>query len=216
MTPGFGPRRAVWIDTTQMETAAPLSTAELRAYETLDSAYRSLCAMLYNYAPLSGHPGGSISSGRFVASLLFDTMGYDLSDPHRDDADIISYAAGHKALGLYSMWALRNEIARIAAPELLAASPANQLRLEDLLGFRRNPTNPTPIFRAQGSKALDGHPTPATPFIKGGVTDLLWFLNNNKPDAPSLTGSGWYPGKYIKLFIIKILSLLNCYHGVST
>ena len=58
-------------------------------------------------------------------------------------------------------------------------------------------------------------PAPATPFIKGGVTDLLWFLNNNKPDAPSLHGSGWYPGKYIKLFVIKILSLLHCYKGVS-
>ncbi|MGZ5442896.1 MAG: hypothetical protein ACXW5U_01855 [Thermoanaerobaculia bacterium] len=163
MTPKFGPRRAVWIDSADEST--PLTPQELQAFETLDSAYRSLCAMLFNYAPLSGHPGGSISSGRFVASLLFDAMAYDLSDPARDDADVISYAAGHKALGLYSMWALRNEIARIAAPELLP-DVARQLRLEDLLGFRRNPTNATPLFVAQGAKALDGHPTPATPFIR--------------------------------------------------
>jgi transketolase len=64
---------------------------------------------MYNYAPLSGHPGGSISSGRFVQRLLFDVMDYDLSHPQRRDADIISYAAGHKALGLYAIWALRNE-----------------------------------------------------------------------------------------------------------
>ena len=48
---------------------------------------------------MSGHPGGSISSGRFVARLLFDVMDYDLSRSAATDADIISYAAGHKALG---------------------------------------------------------------------------------------------------------------------
>ncbi|MFZ2491368.1 MAG: hypothetical protein WA208_07770, partial [Thermoanaerobaculia bacterium] len=165
MKPTFGPRRAVWIDTTG-ESAAPLSAAELQAFETFDTAYRGLCAMLYNYAPMSGHPGGSISSGRFVAALAFDAMSYDLTNLDRDDADVMSYAAGHKALGLYVMWALRNEIARIARPSLLASDPRHQLRLEDLLGFRRNPTNETPLFRAFRSKALDGHPTPATPGIR--------------------------------------------------
>ncbi len=158
----FGPRRA----TVTRAPAEPLPARELQAFETLDAAYRSLCAMLYNYAPMSGHPGGSISSGRFIAALLFDAMAYDLARPSRDDADVLSFAAGHKALGLYAMWALRNEIARIAAPELLAGDVANQLRLEDLLGFRRNPTNATPLFQEFGSKALDGHPTPATPFVR--------------------------------------------------
>lgn len=159
----FGTRRAVVCSVPDHE---PLTPRELAAFETLDAAYRSLCAMLYNYAPMSGHPGGSISSGRFVAALLFDAMAYDLSRPEREDADVLSYAAGHKALGLYAMWALRNEIARLAAPELLPQDAAKQLRLEDLLGFRRNPTNATPLFRAFGSKALDGHPTPATPFVR--------------------------------------------------
>ncbi|HUP62964.1 MAG TPA: hypothetical protein VNA69_21405 [Thermoanaerobaculia bacterium] len=158
-------RRAISIDL-RTDDAAPLRPEEERAFETLDTAYRALCAMLYNYAPMSGHPGGSISSGRFVAALLFDAMAYDLANPAREDADVISYAAGHKALGLYSMWALRNEIARIAAPELLPSSIDDQLRLEDLLGFRRNPTNDTPLFRDLRSKALDGHPTPATPFVR--------------------------------------------------
>lgn len=160
----FGARRAVWIDLAT-DINSRLNEHELQAFETLDAAYRSLCAMLYNYAPLSGHPGGSISSGRFIATLLFDAMAYDLSAPKRDDADVLSYAAGHKALGLYAMYALRNEIARIAAPELLPGDE-EQLRLEDLLGFRRNPIHATPHFRALNAKALDGHPTPATPFVR--------------------------------------------------
>ena len=88
------------------------------------------------------------------------------ADPDRDDADILSFAAGHKAMGLYAMWALRDEIARLAAPELLPDDPRHRLRLEDLLGFRRNPTTATPLFAAQHAKALDGHPTPATPFVR--------------------------------------------------
>src|SRR5437763_10532403 len=146
-----------------METL--MNEAEVLAFDHLDAIYRSLCAMLYNYAPLSGHPGGSISSGRFVSALLFDAMDYDFTNPSREDADSIVYAAGHKALGLYAMWALRNEIIRIGRPELLPPA-GKQLRLEDLLGFRRNPRQATPLFRKFGSRALDGHPTPATPFVR--------------------------------------------------
>jgi transketolase len=79
-------------------------------------------------------------------------------------ADIISYAAGHKALGLYAMWALRNEVVRQTHPELLP-EVIQQLRLEDLLGFRKNPITKTPLFLKYGAKPLDGHPTPETPFI---------------------------------------------------
>ena len=140
----------------------PLSPRELVALEKLDLAYRTLCAMLYNYAPLSGHPGGSISAGRIMSTLFFGTMDYDALDPERDDADVLSLAAGHKALGLYAMSALRSEILRISGAPL---DGRRDLRLEDLLGFRRNPTNPTPLFRVLGAKALDGHPTPATPFV---------------------------------------------------
>ncbi len=164
----FGPRRGVHIDVRDLiqKNGAPLDAATVEAFESFDQVYRSLVAAMFNYVPLSGHPGGSISSGRFVQALLFGQLEYDLADPDRSDADIISYAAGHKALGLYGLWALRNEIARIAAPELLAKSEAKQLRLEDLLGFRRNPVNGTPLFKKFNAKALDGHPTPGTPFIK--------------------------------------------------
>jgi len=163
--PLFGARRGQWIDIGE-EPSSPLSAQEIEAFEALDLIYRSVCAMVYNYVPTSGHPGGSISSGRFVSALLFDAMDYDFSRPLSEEADIISYAAGHKALGLYTMWALRNEMMRRHAPQLLPADPALQLRLEDLLGFRRNPAGPAPFATAFKSKALDGHPTPATPFVR--------------------------------------------------
>jgi transketolase len=164
----LGDRRATFLDVGGMmpEQRSPLPPAELDAFADFDRIYRSLCAILFNYVPTSGHPGGSISSGRFVASLLFDSLDYDFSDPERPDADVVSYAAGHKALGLYAMWALRNEIARIGAPELLPTRKRLQLRLEDLLGFRRNPVTETRLFRSHEAKALDGHPTPATPFVR--------------------------------------------------
>lgn len=144
----------------------PLSNEVLEVLETFDIIYRSLCAALYNYAPLSGHPGGSVSSGRIVSGILYHTLNYDFSNPDRRDADIISYSAGHKALGLYAHWALRDEIIRIAAPQLLPNNIKYRLRLEDLLGFRRNPVQNTPLFKKFNSKALDGHPSPATPYIR--------------------------------------------------
>ena len=144
----FQSRRGTYINISE-EIAKGLKVTderEIKHLEKLDLIYRSLCALLYNYVPTSGHPGGSISSGRFVSSLLFNTMNYDMSDPDRIDADIISYAAGHKALGLYGMWALRNEVARITG-NLLPKDEKCQLRLEDLLGFRRNPLTATPLFK---------------------------------------------------------------------
>jgi transketolase len=164
----LGKRRGIYIDISKemSEGQGPLSQEDLNCMETLDLIYRSLCALLYNYVPQSGHPGGSISSGRIVASLIFDGMDYDVSKPHRENADIISYSAGHKTMGLYALWALRNEVTRIGAPELLAKDERDQLRLEDLLGFRRNPVTKTPLFLKHHAKALDGHPTPATPFLR--------------------------------------------------
>ncbi len=160
----LGRRRGIYIAITEEEK--PLSPEQLSLFEAYDLIYRSLCALLFNYVPTSGHPGGSISSGRIVAGILYDAMDYDFSNPDRKEADIISYAAGHKALGLYAMWALRNEAIRIGAPELLPRERRLQLRMEDLLGFRRNPATETPLFKKYRSKPLDGHPTPATPFLR--------------------------------------------------
>jgi transketolase len=163
----FGPRRGRMLGASDaMGGAPPVSPETLAHFEALDLVYRSLVALLYNYVPTSGHPGGSISSGRFAQMLLYETLDYDPSRPDRDDADIVSYAAGHKAMGLYALWALRDEILRIGAPELLPAEERYRLRLEDLLGFRKNPTTRTPLFLHLRAKALDGHPTPATPFVR--------------------------------------------------
>ena len=141
-----------------------LPAGENKSLEFLDLCYRTLCAVMFNHAS-SGHPGGSVSSGRFVASLLFRQMNYDISNPMDRTADIISYAAGHKALGLYAMWACRNEVVRLVAPGQLPKDLRQQLRLEDLLGFRKNPITKTPLYQEFNAKPLDGHPTPQTPFV---------------------------------------------------
>ena len=162
----FESRRAAYWDVSEAGESTVLGPADAGSFDELDLIYRSLCAILFNYVPGSGHPGGSISSGRFVSGLLFDALDYDFSQPDRQDADVISYSAGHKAMGLYAFWALRDEIVRIGAPELLPGELRYRLRLEDLLGFRRNPTTGTPLFTRFGVRALDGHPTPATPFVR--------------------------------------------------
>ena len=160
----FGPRRAVWIDVRESDTD-DLDESSLEHFTFFDLVYRSLCSVLYNFAQ-SGHPGGSISSGRIVECLFFDVMDYDIGDPNRTDADVLVYAAGHKALGLYALLALRDEVVRIGEPSALPNNRRLRLRLEDLLGFRRNPTHEGPLFRQFRAKPLDGHPTPATPFVK--------------------------------------------------
>ncbi|MBF0300407.1 MAG: hypothetical protein HQK51_16940, partial [Oligoflexia bacterium] len=71
----------------------------IKALTDFDIMYRATCGILFNYVPKSGHPGGSISSGHFVQSLLFHSMNYDFKNPDAKDADLISYAAGHKAMG---------------------------------------------------------------------------------------------------------------------
>jgi len=145
------------------EAGLALPAKDSDSLEFYDLIYRTLCAVMFNHAS-SGHPGGSISSGRIVEELIFNQMNYDISNPMDRTADIISYAAGHKALGLYAMWALRNEVVKQTHPELLP-EVRQQMRLEDLLGFRKNPITRTPLFLEFGVKPLDGHPTPETPFV---------------------------------------------------
>lgn len=121
-------------------------------------------SMLYNFAQ-SGHPGGSISASRaIIGAFLVDRTAYDIRHPWNRDADIFSMAAGHKAMGWYSLNALLNEAVRQARPELLSSDPNSSMRLEDLLGFRKNPSVVTPLRKKFDSKCLDGHATPATPF----------------------------------------------------
>lgn len=166
-TPTSSAKRSQYVNITDFlqNEKYRLPETEKAQLEKLDAAYRALVAVLYNFVPTSGHPGGSISSGRIVESLLYKIMAYELAAPRRKDADILSYAAGHKALGLYALWALRNECVRIAQPALLAEQEKDQLRLEDLLGFRHNKAQGTPLFKKFHSKPLGGHPEPLVPFV---------------------------------------------------
>lgn len=161
----FGPRRSVYVDHTALEAPA-IPENLLKHMEDLDLVYRTLCGILYNFVPTSGHPGGSISSGRIVESLLYNTMTYNICNPDEPAADILSYSAGHKAMGLYAMWAIRDEIFRQYDEKRLPTDIRKRLRLEDLLGFRRNTTQNTPLFKKHQAKALDGHPSPAVPFVR--------------------------------------------------
>jgi transketolase len=164
----LGARRGTYCDVTEElgRGKPPVSANRIELLNGFDLIYRSLCALLFNYVPASGHPGGSISAGRFMAGLLLGSMDYDISRPKREDADVISLGAGHKTMGLYSLLAMRSEALRIAAPRLLPKDERFQIRLEDLLGFRRNPIAGTPLLKKFRAKVLDGHPTPATPFVR--------------------------------------------------
>lgn len=201
---GFAARRGKYYDVNDiLKSGLPLKDKEAENFEKLDVIYRTLCAVLFNFVPTSGHPGGSISSGRFVSSILYNILDFDIKDPFRDDSDLIVYAAGHKALGLYAMYALRNELVRAYKPELLPDEKF-QMRLEDLLGFRRNPENELPLFHKYNAKALDGHPTPATPHVKiatgaSGVGDTAAFglalgaidyFGENAPQIHVIEGEG--------------------------
>ena len=44
----------------------PVEVENLEVWEAMDAAYRALCAIMFNFVPGSGHPGGSISAGRAV------------------------------------------------------------------------------------------------------------------------------------------------------
>jgi transketolase len=210
----MSPRRAKYynIEEVLKENDFEIEDKTLASLEKIDAAYRGLCAILYNFVPRSGHPGGSISSGRIVESLIYQTMDYNFNDPDALENDYICYAAGHKAMGLYAMWALRNECIRIAKPELLPAENY-QLRLEDLLGFRRNPVTDTPLYKKFKAKPLDGHPTPLTPFIKlatgasgvgftaavGTAFGALDTFGENAPFCHIIEGEGGMtPGRVIE------------------
>ncbi|MBE2216566.1 MAG: hypothetical protein IAE90_00085, partial [Ignavibacteria bacterium] len=201
---GFAARRGKYYDVNDiLKSGKPLNENEVKLFEKLDVIYRTLCAIMFNFVPTSGHPGGSISSGRFVSSILYNVLDFDIKDPFKDESDLVVYGAGHKALGLYAMWALRNEVVRAFDPNALPDEKF-QMRLEDLLGFRRNPVNTLPLFKKFNSKALDGHPTPATPHVKiatgaSGVGDTAAFglalgaidyFGENAPQVHVIEGEG--------------------------
>lgn len=201
---GFANRRGKYYELKDiMKTGSPIDDDTAGLFERLDTLYRTLCAVLFNFVPTSGHPGGSISSGRFVSSILYNNLDFNIAKPFADENDLVVYAAGHKALGLYAMWALRNEVVKAFLPGLLP-DDKYQLRFEDLLGFRKNPTTNLPLFNKFKSKALDGHPTPAIPHVKvatgasgvgipasfGLALGALDYFGENAPKIHVVEGEG--------------------------
>jgi transketolase len=105
------------------------------------------------------------------------------------------------------------------------------MRLEDLLGFRKNPTNTLPLFKKFNAKALDGHPTPATPFVKvatgaSGVGDpaafglalgALDYFDGNAPKIHVVEGEGGMtPGRVAEaLAAASALRLYNVFFHVD-
>ncbi len=142
-----------------------LTEEDHAVFDDLALCYRTLCGLMFNFVPTSGHPGGSLSCTQIVLGLQFQHMLYDLAQPLAQTNDLLVYAAGHKAMGLYAMLALRDDLTAQHTPDALPADLRARLRLEDLLGFRRNPTQPTPLFKQFQSKALDGHPGCNVPFV---------------------------------------------------
>jgi len=227
----FGPRRGNYYEVSDIISSGLLfGDDEIKLFEKMDLVYRTLCGVMYNFVPTSGHPGGSISSGRIIQSVIYKIADYDIKNPFADDNDMVVYAAGHKALGLYAMWALRNELVRAYRPEELPEARF-QMRFEDLLGFRKNPTTDLPLFKKFKAKPLDGHPTPATPFVKvatgaSGVGDpssfglALGALDYYGKDAPKvhvLEGEGGMtPGRVAEaLAAASAMRLYNVFFHVD-
>ena len=66
-------RRGIFIDISKVfhEVPKQLSEDQKEIWDCINLVYRTLCSVLYNFVPTSGHPGGSISSGQIVQALLF-------------------------------------------------------------------------------------------------------------------------------------------------
>ena len=147
-----------------LKNSGGYSEEENQILERMFIAYRALVIMLFNFVQ-SGHPGGSISAGRILLNLLFNkNMKIDISKLDRADADVIGMAAGHKALGLYSFLGLIFAVVKLRDKNLYDRIE-RKIRLQDLLGFRKNPATILPLLKKFRSQRLDGHPTPETPGV---------------------------------------------------
>ena len=114
MVQSFGSRRAEWITHHAPPTLARSPRRSWRASRrsTSSTARCARCSTTTCRSPATrAARSRRAASSQCCCSTRWTTTS---RDPTREDADIVSYAAGHKALGLYALWALRNEVARIA------------------------------------------------------------------------------------------------------
>lgn len=87
-------------------------------------------------AAKSGHPTSSLSAADLLAVLVTRYLRYDVGDPNRPDNDHLVFSKGHASPLLYAVYKAIGAISD-----------------EELLSFRR--------FRSR----LEGHPTPALPWV---------------------------------------------------
>jgi transketolase len=120
----------------------------------------------------SGHPTSSMSAADLMAVLLADYLHYDFDDPHNLRNDRLIFSKGHAAPLLYSLY-----------------KAAGAITDDEMLTLRKF-----------GSR-IEGHPTPALPWVDVATGSLGQGLP---------TGVGMaYSGKYFDKLPFKVWVLLG-------
>ena len=136
----------------------PLTAAELAAFETLDLALpRALRAAVQLRADL-GASGRLDLGGALLGGAALRRSRLRPGRPRarrRRRALVCGRAQGHGPLR--PVGAARRDRPHRRA-RAAAGRRSRRLRLEDLLGFRRNPTTATPLFRGPGSQGARRSP----------------------------------------------------------
>jgi hypothetical protein len=62
----FGPRRGFYMEARSQVENFPISPVEFRAFEHYDLIYRTLCGIMFNFAPTSGRQPPGILVAAFL------------------------------------------------------------------------------------------------------------------------------------------------------
>lgn len=111
------------------------SSRHLRALQTMADRLRRHSLICTNQAR-SGHPTSAMSCAELVAGLFFHYLRFDLKNPQNPHNDRFVLSKGHASPILWSVWA-----------------EAGAFPLETLTSYR------------QFGSALEGHPTPRSPWV---------------------------------------------------
>ena len=118
------------------------------ALEKLSRLIRYYCLVSTTKAG-SGHPTSSLSGTDLMNCLLFDGIfRFDIKDPHYPNNDRLIFSKGHASPLFYALWAA-----------------AGVLTEEELMTMRKF------------GSPLEGHPTPAFPFVEAATGSLGQGLN---------------------------------------